>query len=84
MPAIIPVSLDVQTAEVLDARTAGHSTDTDSLSFKAAGLLRYEIDVDTWKYYDGSNFVPMSGLPTRTNIPLNSDDMTKGLVYWLC
>ena len=37
MPVIIPVSLDVQTAEVLDARTTGHSTDTDSLSFKAPG-----------------------------------------------
>ena len=50
MPVIIPVSLDVQTAEVLDARTAGSSNDTNSIPFKAAGLLRYEIDVDTWKY----------------------------------
>ena len=60
MPANIPVSLDVQTAEVLDTRTAGSSNDTNSIPFKAAGLLRYETDVDTWKYYNGSNFVPLT------------------------
>ena len=59
MPVIIPVSLDVQTAEVLDARTAGLSTDTNSLSFKAAGLLRYETNLDSWKYYNGTNFVDL-------------------------
>ena len=80
MPAIIPVSLDVRSAEVLDGRTAGLSTDTNSLSFKAAGLLRYETDLDSWKYYNGTSFVPFSGLPTRTNIPLTSDDMTKVLM----
>jgi hypothetical protein len=80
MPVIIPVSLDVQTAEVLDARTAGLSTDTNSLSFKATGLLRYETNLDSWKYFNGSSFVPLSGLPTRTNIPLTSDDMTKVLM----
>jgi hypothetical protein len=60
MPAIIPVNLDVRSAEVLDGRTAGLSTDTNSLSFKAAGLLRYETDLDSWKYYNGSNFVPLT------------------------
>ena len=59
MPAIIPVSLDVRSAEVLDARTAGLSTDTTSIQFKAPGLLRYETNLDSWKYYNGTNFVPL-------------------------
>jgi hypothetical protein len=80
MPATIPVSLNVQTAEVLDTRTVGTSNDTNSIQFKAAGLLRYETDNDEWKYYNGTSFVPFSGLPTRTNIPLTSDDMTKVLM----
>ena len=81
MPAIIPVSLDVQTAEVLDTRTVGPSSGTSSIQFKAPGLLRYETDNDEWVYYNGSGWVPLvSPLPTRTNIPLTSDVMTKVLM----
>ena len=66
MPAIIPVSLDVQTSEILDNRCAGPSTANSSIVYKAPGLLRYETDNDTWKYWDGSNYVDLVESPVVT------------------
>ena len=81
MAAILPTNLDVRIADVLDKRCVGTSTDRSSLgNFVAAGLLRYETNTNEWVYYDGSNWVPFSSLPTRTNIPLNASDMTKVLM----
>ena len=52
-------NFDIQSTKVIDNRCAGPSTDTNSLSYKAPGLLRYETDNDEWKYYDGTNFVDL-------------------------
>jgi len=42
MPANIPVSLDVQTAEVLDTRTAGSSNDTNSTGTTSDDRLKWD------------------------------------------
>ena len=52
-------NFDIQSTKVIDNRCAGPSTDTNSLTYKAPGLLRYETDNDEWKYYDGTNFVDL-------------------------
>jgi hypothetical protein len=62
-------NLDVQTTKVLDNRCAGLSTDTNSITYKAPGLLRYETDNDEWKYYDGTNYVDL--IPAGVTPTLN-------------
>lgn len=50
-----PNNLNPETTKVLDNRCAGPSTTTNSITFPAQGLLRYETDNDNWKYYDNTN-----------------------------
>jgi hypothetical protein len=50
-----PNNLNPETTKVLDNRCAGVSSGTNSITFPAQGLLRYETDTDNWKYYDNTN-----------------------------
>ena len=57
----IPIAnnFDVKTNKVLDNRCAGLSSDTNSLTYKPTGLLRYQTDTDNWVYYNGTNFIEL-------------------------
>jgi len=50
-----PNNLNPETTKVLDNRCAGTSSGTNSITYPAQGLLRYETDTDNWKYYDNTN-----------------------------
>jgi hypothetical protein len=73
-------NFNVKVNQVIDNRCVGLSADNNAIAFKATGLLRYETDTDSWKYYDGTSFVSFGGLPTRIEIPVNESDMTKVLM----
>jgi hypothetical protein len=73
-------NFNVKVNQVIDNRCVGLSSDNNAIAFKATGLLRYETDTDTWKYYDGISFVSLGGLPTRIEIPTNAIDMKKVLM----
>ena len=52
-------NFNVKVNQVIDNRCVGLSSDSNAIAFKALGLLRYETDTGTWKYYDGTNFVDL-------------------------
>ena len=54
----LPTNFNVKVNQVIDNRCAGLSTGingTNSITYPAHGLLRYEIDTGKWKYYDNTN-----------------------------
>ena len=51
MSIALPANLKPTIGSVLDERCAGIDALTDSVSPVARGLLRYETNTDTWKYY---------------------------------
>ena len=49
----LPTNFNVKVNQVIDNRCAGLSTGingTNSITYPAHGLLRYEIDTGKWKY----------------------------------
>ena len=55
MSANIGLALNVTTAQVLDLRTKGTSTNRPTGTQLAVGLLRYETDTQKWVYFANTN-----------------------------
>jgi len=71
MSANLPVQFEVKTAQLLDSRCIGLSTNRNAINYPTKGLIRYEEDTAEFVYYDGviwkNLIIPSRNPPTDPN-----------------